>query len=306
MLACAAARCASRAAARAPRRSFASKSKAPPGARPEPVAPPPAPSPEASTATKLARLGAYVGVVGGGYALLVANGFLPAPLAADEPEALDAAPPQADVTERVFMDVAVGDAPPRRVVFGLYGSVAPRTAENFAELCGSSNAVLGYRNSKFHRVIPRFMIQGGDFTRGDGTGGTSIYGGTFPDENFDLRHAGAGALSMANRGPDTNSSQFFVTLRATPHLDGKHVVFGCVVDGFDAVRAVEAAGSRSGRTAAPVRVLDCGRLPRTRAEAEAVGRSKYGASAPGLVEVRRTATSERPLVTRSASPLAGR
>ncbi|KAH8063967.1 peptidyl-prolyl cis-trans isomerase [Aureococcus anophagefferens] len=218
MLACAAARCASRAAARAPRRSFASKSKAPPGARPEPVAPPPAPSPEASTATKLARLGAYVGVVGGGYALL------------------------ADVTERVFMDVAVGDAPPRRVVFGLYGSVAPRTAENFAELCGSSNAVLGYRNSKFHRVIPKFMIQGGDFTRGDGTGGTSIYGGTFPDENFDLRHAGAGTLSMANRGPDTNSSQFFVTLRATPHLDGKHVVFGCVVDGFDAVRA--ASGRR--------------------------------------------------------------
>ena len=193
------------------------------------------------------------------------------------------------------MDVAIGDAAARRVTFGLYGAVAPRTAENFAELCGSTSAVLGYRNSKFHRVVPKFMVQGGDFTRGDGTGGTSIYGGTFPDETFDLAHVGAGVLSMANRGRDTNSSQFFVTLRKTPHLDGKHVVFGCVVDGFDVVKAIEAAGSRSGQTTVPVRVLDCGRLPRTRKEAEAHCHSGYSHSVPGAVKVHRTMDQERPV-----------
>ena len=166
---------------------------------------------------------------------------------------------------------------------------------HFAELCGSTSAVLGYRNSKFHRVVPKFMVQGGDFTRGDGTGGTSIYGGTFPDETFDLAHVGAGVLSMANRGRDTNSSQFFVTLRKTPHLDGKHVVFGCVVDGFDVVKAIEAAGSRSGKTTVPVRVLDCGRLPRTRKEAEAHCHSGYSHSVPGAVKVHRTMDQERPV-----------
>ena len=208
---------------------------------------------------------------------------------------------------RVYFDVQIGARPPARVEFELFSDILPRTCENFRALCtGEMGGNLTYAGSAFHRVIRNFMIQGGDFTRGDGTGGSSIYGSKFEDEGFQFKHTCGHLLSMANAGPHTNGSQFFVTLRPTPHLDGKHVVFGCVVDGFDAVKAVEAAGSRSGRTAAPVRVLDCGRLPRTRAEAEAVGRSKYGASVPGLVEVHRTVTSERPLVTRSASPLAGR
>ena len=221
------------------------------------------PSPQASTGTKLLRLGAYFGVVGGGYAGLVSAGLLPPPFASGGVgEESAAAPPQAPVTEKVFMDLTIGAGEARRVVYGLYGDDAPRTAENFAALCASRSPALGYRSSRLHRVIPRFMVQGGDFTRGDGTGGTSVYGGAFPDETFALSHVGGGVLSMANRGPNTNTSQFFVTLRACPHLDGKHVVFGCVLEGYETIKAVEAVGSRiTGAPSEKVTIVDCGRLP---------------------------------------------
>ena len=144
-----------------------------------------------------------------------------------------------------------------RIVMELKADAAPKTAENFKQLCLAPEGE-GYRNSRFHRVIPSFMCQGGDFTADNGTGGRSIYGRTFPDENFTLPHAGPGVLSMANAGPNTNGSQFFICTVATPFLNGKHTVFGQVVEGMSVVKAIESVGSRGGETAADVIVGDCG------------------------------------------------
>ncbi|EGX56722.1 peptidyl-prolyl cis-trans isomerase [Streptomyces zinciresistens K42] len=161
------------------------------------------------------------------------------------------------MSENVFFKVSAGGEDLGRIVFRLYDDVVPKTARNFRELATGQHG-FGYKGSPFHRVIPEFMLQGGDFTNGNGTGGKSIYGEKFADENFQLKHDRPFLLSMANAGPGTNGSQFFVTTVVTPWLDGKHVVFGEVVEGEDVVKAIEALGSRSGTTAKKIVVEDSG------------------------------------------------
>ena len=169
------------------------------------------------------------------------------------------APPNDDM--KVFLDVAADQTPLGRVTIELRPDVCPKTSENFRQLCINRDPSNGFKSSCFHRIIPNFMCQGGDFTAGDGTGGTSIYGKTFADENFILKHSGPGVVSMANSGPNTNGSQFFLCTSKTQWLDGKHVVFGRVSQsGMEVVRKMEKYGSKSGKTSKVIRIIECGEI----------------------------------------------
>lgn len=174
--------------------------------------------------------------------------------------------PMSTANPRVYFDISIAGQPAGRITFELFADTVPKTAENFRALCtgekgtGGRGKPLSYKGSAFHRIIPDFMCQGGDFTAGNGTGGESIYGEKFADENFQLKHTKPGLLSMANAGPNTNGSQFFITTAVTSWLDGKHVVFGQVVEGMPVLQAIEARGSRNGQPSVKVVIEDCGEI----------------------------------------------
>uniref|UniRef100_A0A8C1NNA6 Peptidyl-prolyl cis-trans isomerase n=1 Tax=Cyprinus carpio TaxID=7962 RepID=A0A8C1NNA6_CYPCA len=159
----------------------------------------------------------------------------------------------------VFFNITIDNKDAGRIVMELFAHIVPRTAENFRALCTGEKG-FGYRRSIFHRIVPNFMCEGGDITNQDGTGGKSIYGGKFEDESFEVRHTGPGLLSMANRGRDTNSSQFFITLKKAEHLDFKHVAFGFVKDGMDVVRRIGELGAKDGKPTKTITISDCGQI----------------------------------------------
>mmetsp|Transcript_29073 Transcript_29073/g.33403 ORF Transcript_29073/g.33403 Transcript_29073/m.33403 type:complete len:209 (-) Transcript_29073:220-846(-) len=171
-----------------------------------------------------------------------------------------------EITHKVFFDVSIEGQEKGRIVLGLFGKAVPKTVENFRALCtgekgiGKSGKPLHYKGTIFHRIIPNFMIQGGDFTDFNGRGGESIYGTKFPDENFSLKHEKPFYLSMANAGPNTNGSQFFITTVKTSWLDGRHVVFGKVIEGENLVKKVEAQGTGGGNPKSKVTIVDSGEL----------------------------------------------
>ncbi|KAI3915740.1 hypothetical protein MKW92_011683 [Papaver armeniacum] len=173
------------------------------------------------------------------------------------------------VNPRCFLDITIGGEMEGRIVIEVYSDVVPKTAENFRALCTGEKGIgpntgvpLHFKGNCFHRVVKGFMIQGGDISARNGTGGESIYGVKFEDENFELKHERKGMLSMANSGPDTNGSQFFITTTRTSHLDGKHVVFGKVIKGMGVVRSIEHVTTTVGD--APdleILIADCGEIP---------------------------------------------
>lgn len=166
----------------------------------------------------------------------------------------------------VFFDISINKEFVGRMQIELYANIVPQTAENFRCLCtgekgiGKSGKALHFMDTIFHRIIPKFMAQGGDLTNGDGTGGDSIYGLTFKDESFSISHSEPGILSMANAGPDTNASQFFLTFGKCSWLDGKHVGFGKVIDGMDILKEIESMGTNSGKPTKEVKILGCGEI----------------------------------------------
>ncbi|KAF8732128.1 hypothetical protein HU200_016093 [Digitaria exilis] len=178
----------------------------------------------------------------------------------------------------VFMDISIGTGSPERITFELFANVVPRTVENFRALCtgerglgATTHKPLYYKGTNIHRIVKGFVAQGGDFSRGDGRGGESIYGGKFPDENFRLMHDQPGLLSMANAGPDTNGSQFFITFKPLPHLDGKHVVFGKVASGIALLKKLEAVGTEEGNPSRQVKIVDCGEVSNINSEDQLQG-----------------------------------
>lgn len=184
----------------------------------------------------------------------------PAKPAADKAKTENKGP---EVTQKCFFDIEIDRKPAGQIVIGLFGKETPKTVDNFMHICtgkkfGKPEKTLTYKGSKFHRIIPKFMLQGGDITMGNGMGGESIYGPKFPDENFKLKHEAPGYLSMANAGPNTNGSQFFITTVQTPWLDGRHVVFGKVLEGMDVVKKIEDQGTDSGKPKTEVIIKDSG------------------------------------------------